>query len=110
MLTGDQIKIFQNRLAGSSELIDFFKALSEESRFLIFLLLIQRKQEKRGDICVTDIANILNLSLSSASKHLKELENAGLVEKTRCGQMICYQQSGSKPVKRLVGLILNFTS
>lgn len=40
-----------------------------------------------GDRCVTDLAKPYNMSLPAVSKHLRVLERAGLVRRSRCGRV-----------------------
>jgi DNA-binding transcriptional ArsR family regulator len=41
----------------------------------------------RGDLCVTDLARPYSMSLPAVSKHLRVLENAGLVHRRRNGRV-----------------------
>jgi len=40
-----------------------------------------------GDRCVTDLARPCSMSLPAVSKHLRVLENAGLIRRRRCGRV-----------------------
>jgi DNA-binding transcriptional ArsR family regulator len=40
-----------------------------------------------GDRCVTDLARPYAMSLPAVSKHLRVLENAGLIRRRRCGRV-----------------------
>jgi len=71
------------------ELNDFanlFKSLSEPVRLRILYLLLER-----GELCVCDIVNSLELSQSVVSRHLAYLRNGGLVSTRREGVWIYYQ-------------------
>jgi len=71
------------------ELNDFanlFKSLSEPVRLRILYLLLER-----GELCVCDIVNSLELSQSVVSRHLAYLRNSGLVNTRREGVWIYYQ-------------------
>lgn len=58
----------------SRENIDeLFRAFSDRTRLRILHLLL------RGEICVGDLATVLELSQPRASQHLASLRNAGLV-------------------------------
>ncbi|MEX0649777.1 MAG: metalloregulator ArsR/SmtB family transcription factor [Candidatus Andersenbacteria bacterium] len=63
-----------------------FNALADVGRFRIFKLLL-----KQPEVCVTDVANVLQISLPAASQQLRIMEHAGLVKKERMGQMMCYR-------------------
>jgi DNA-binding transcriptional ArsR family regulator len=41
----------------------------------------------RGDMCVTDLARPYSMSLPAVSKHLRVLENAGLIRRRRNGRV-----------------------
>ena len=45
------------------------------------------EQLARGDRCVTDLAKPYAMSLPAVSKHLRVLENAGLVRRRRRGRV-----------------------
>lgn len=63
-----------------------FRALSDPGRLQIFKVLLEHR-----DICVSDIANILGVSVPAASRQLKILELSGLIEKLRNGQTTCFK-------------------
>ena len=69
------------------ELIKVMKALSDPSRVKVLKMLQQRM------LCVCEIQAALGLAQSTTSKHLKLLENAGLVVSSRDGLWINYQLS-----------------
>jgi len=84
------------------ELCSFFKALSDETRFRIFLLLLSR------EMCVCEIVDRLKLSQSLISHHLYHLRVAGLVKDRREGVWIHYsinhQKLNEHKLKFLQGL------
>lgn len=57
--------------------LQLFKALADESRLQIVLLLRQRPY------CVEDIAENMKLAVSTVSAHLKKLQQAGMVFATK---------------------------
>lgn len=76
-------------------------ALGDPGRFRIFKLL-----SENHDICVTDVANIFDITVSAASQQLRVLEMLELVEKTRMGQMVCYKlKKDNSMVKQLMQII-----
>jgi len=78
-----------------------FDALSDFTRFRIFKLLMQY-----NDLCVTDIANIFNISLPAVSKQLKILEMSGFIKRERMGQMIRYKINvKDKTVKAIIKIL-----
>lgn len=70
-------------------LAKIFKALSEETRLRIFVLLNQ------GEMCVCELMAILQLPQSTVSRHLSYLKNAGLVDDRRQGMWMFYRLSAS---------------
>ena len=64
-----------------------FKILSDPTRFRILSLLFESKEE----LCVTDIAEMVNISHSAASHQLSKLEAHGIVSSYRDGQTMCYE-------------------
>ena len=69
--------------------IQVMKALSDPSRTRIIKLL------QNNDLCVCEITKRIGLSQPSVSKHLKQLETAGLVASRRAGQAVIYRISES---------------
>lgn len=63
-----------------------FKALSQDIRLQILALLF-----RHGELCVCEIERFLHVSQSKASRHLRYLLNAGLVEDRREGLWIYYR-------------------
>jgi ArsR family transcriptional regulator len=72
-----------------------FGALSDAGRFNIFRLFMRHR-----DLCVTEVANVLAISVPAASQQLKIMELSGLVERERRGQKICYGVKRSDPTVR----------
>jgi ArsR family transcriptional regulator len=62
----------------------FFKALSDETRFKIVVLL------SGGELCVCNIEESLGLSQAKVSRHLSVLRYSGIVKSRRHGQWIYY--------------------
>jgi ArsR family transcriptional regulator len=55
-----------------------FKALSDETRLSMLLLLL-----REGELCVCDFMEVLAVTQSKASRHLRYLVNAGLLQDRR---------------------------
>ena len=55
-----------------------FKALSDETRLAMLGLLLDR-----GELCVCDFVEVLQITQSKASRHLRHLVNAGLLDDRR---------------------------
>jgi ArsR family transcriptional regulator len=105
MLTSTQVKEIQREIGREEEKLPaIFSALSDPGRFRIFKLLMEYR-----DLCVTDIAGILRISVPAASQQLRILELAGLVRRERMGQMICYEVKSDNPlVKSIIKLVSGF--
>ncbi|HEY3857407.1 MAG TPA: metalloregulator ArsR/SmtB family transcription factor [Verrucomicrobiae bacterium] len=58
-----------------------FAALADPTRRRILARL------SRGEHCVTDLARPYSMSLPAVSKHLRVLENAGLIRRSRNGRV-----------------------
>lgn len=70
------------------ETSDFCYFGSDPTRLkIVFLFSIYK------DLCPTDLAEILPVSISGISHQLRLLEQTGLVEKMKMGQMMCYSLS-----------------
>lgn len=86
MLTQSQVqKISRTLKADKKEILAVFNALGDAGRMNIFDLLIEHK-----GLCVTDIAQIIGVSVPAVSQQLKIMELSGLVERGREGQKACY--------------------
>lgn len=68
----------------------YFKALSDETRLTIVGLIF-----RHGKLCVCEVEQILGITQSKASRHLRYLRDAGLLEDERDGVTINYRLSGS---------------
>lgn len=99
MLTKTKITRIKTGLERNGEYLALiFQALGDGGRLKIFKLLLEHR-----NLCVTDIANIFTMTVSAASQQLRVLERLGLVEKTRMGQMVCYEiNRQSQIVKQLI--------
>lgn len=96
MLNKKQIANIKSKL--ETETVNFplvFGALGDTGRFNIFKLLMDYH-----DICVTDIANVFDITVSAASQQLRVLERIGLVIKIRMGQMVCYEINRENTIAR----------
>lgn len=71
--------------ATENRLIHAMQLLGDKSRFKIFKLLVSDQ-----DLCVSEIADKLDISVSAVSQHFRNFELIGLVQKERMGQKICY--------------------
>ena len=71
-------------------LIRVMKALSDPNRVRVLKLLHGK------ELCVCEIQTLLGLAQSTVSKHMKILEDAGLVTRLREGSWIIYRLSNGE--------------
>jgi ArsR family transcriptional regulator len=64
----------------------YFKALSDETRLTIVGLIFRHRQ-----LCVCEVEQILGITQSKASRHLRYLRDAGVLEDEREGVTINYR-------------------
>ena len=81
------------------DLAQQFKALSEGVRLQILALMF-----RHGELCVCEIERFLDVSQSKASRHLRYLLNAGLVEDRRDGLWVYYRAAEPATEKQLAFL------
>lgn len=79
------------------ELAAFYKLLGNTTRLKILLALAQ------GELCVCDIAHVLQLSTAATSHQLKLLRNQGWLSKRDDGKMVYYQLNSQDLLKALKG-------
>jgi DNA-binding transcriptional ArsR family regulator len=95
MLSPREIKKIKKRMTRREDefvICEVFKVLGDWNRYRIMQLLIKQKE-----LCVSDMAEIIGMSMSATSQHLRVMEMSGLVESERMGQMICYRPMMSHP-------------
>ncbi|MFW6271101.1 MAG: ArsR/SmtB family transcription factor [Bacillota bacterium] len=67
------------------DVVEKIKALAHENRLRIINLL------KEQSLCVCELKNILDINQSNASRHLRKLKQADIVDHKRDGQWIYYK-------------------
>ena len=70
------------------QVLTIFKALGDESRLRALLAL------QKGELCVCQITELLDLAPSTVSKHMSILKAAGLVTSHKRGRWIYYRWAG----------------
>ncbi|MBM2815203.1 MAG: transcriptional regulator, ArsR family [Ignavibacteria bacterium] len=65
--------------------IKIFKALSDKNRLRILLMLTKKK------LCVCEIQDILSITVSTVSKHLSILRDAGFILDEKDGKWVNYR-------------------
>jgi ArsR family transcriptional regulator len=68
------------------DLSQIFKALSHETRLAILGLIL-----RHGPMCVCEAEQILGITQAKASRHLRYLRNAGVLEDERDGLIVNYR-------------------
>lgn len=63
---------------------DFFKIFADSTRFKILFAL------DKNELCVCDISNLLNMTISAVSHQLKILRDSNLVKTRRDGKVVYY--------------------
>ena len=79
-----------------------FRALSDETRLSMLLLLL-----REGELCVCDFMEVLGVTQSKASRHLRYLVNAGLLQDRREAVWVYFRiarEPGEMQVAVLSGL------
>ncbi|WP_226037614.1 ArsR/SmtB family transcription factor [Aquibacillus saliphilus] len=95
-----------NRIQGELESQDLssvsqlFKALADENRAKISYALCQD-----GELCVCDVANIIESSVATASHHLRTLRKQGIVSYRKEGKLAFYSLDNDQ-IKQLIMLAL----
>lgn len=67
-------------------LANLFKALSDETRLTMMNMLL-----RHGELCVCDFVGAMDITQSKASRHLRYLLNAGLLDDRRDGLWSYYR-------------------
>ena len=67
-----------------NKISDFFKIVGDYTRLRIVYALLN------SEMCVGDIANLLNMTKSSISHQLKELKERGLIKNRKLGKEVYY--------------------
>ncbi|SDM76773.1 ArsR/SmtB family transcription factor [Sediminibacillus halophilus] len=77
--------------------VRLFKAMADENRAKIVFALSQEKE-----LCVCDVANIIETSVATASHHLRNLRKMGLATYRKQGKLAFYSLESESMVQLLV--------
>jgi DNA-binding transcriptional ArsR family regulator len=91
----EKVERLRPRLEGTAGMGLLFKALADETRAQIALAL------SIEELCVCDVAALMNVSEATASHHLRLLRNMGLVKYRKAGKLVFYSLEDA----HVVGLI-----
>ncbi len=78
------------------DLLNVYKALSEETRLRIIKLL------EHGELCVCDIVAALNMIQPKVSFHLAALKDAGLIRDRKQGKWVHYSINDADMFRRFL--------
>jgi ArsR family transcriptional regulator, arsenate/arsenite/antimonite-responsive transcriptional repressor len=84
------IRLFITERGRMDRLAQYYKALSEEVRLRVVMLLMH------GELCVCDIMEILAEPQSKISRHLSYLKNSGVITARRVGVWMHYALSDQR--------------
>ncbi len=76
--------------------LKLFDAFSDETRLRIYLLLA------KGELCVCELVNILNMEQSRISHSLRVLKEAGLIGYKREGKWIIYSANPEMSKNKII--------
>ncbi len=85
--------LLRERLIEVAGLSELFKVLADETRTKILYLLASQ------ELCVCDIADVLNMSMPAVSHHLRLLRVMRMVKYRREGKMVYYSLSDEHVVQ-----------
>lgn len=88
--------------ADEERLVYSMQLLGDKTRYKLFKLLMLN-----NEMCVSDIAAELDISVSAVSQHFSKFEMIGLVDKERMGQKICYMLKPSDELTKKLVTIIN---
>jgi DNA-binding transcriptional ArsR family regulator len=91
----EKVARLRPRLAEAQGIGLLFKALADETRAQIALALSME------ELCVCDVAALMNVTEATASHHLRLLRNMGLVKYRKAGKLVYYSLEDA----HVVGLI-----
>lgn len=81
----EKVSRVKAKLQGIEGLAGIFKALGDETRIKIAFSLAEEKE-----LCVCDIAHIIDSTVANASHHLRTLRQMGLAKSRKRGKMVYY--------------------
>ncbi len=67
-----------------NNLLNIFKTLSDKNRLRILMILYEK------ELCVCEIQEIIQVTISTVSKHLSILKSAGFIEERKEGKWVYY--------------------
>lgn len=101
----EKVEKVKSVLSDDSEtlkLADFFKTLSDQTRLKIVQSLVIE------ELCVCDLAEIVNVSISTVSHQLRNLRDKNIVKYRKQGKM-AYYSIVDEHINQLLNLIIQHT-
>ncbi|MBO2532970.1 MAG: ArsR family transcriptional regulator [Thermoactinomycetaceae bacterium] len=81
----EKVRRIKERLPETEPLVPVFKALADPTRLKIACALMED-----GELCVCDVAHVLETTVASASHHLRLMKNLGLAKSRKEGKLVFY--------------------
>lgn len=81
----EKVKRVKEKLKGTEGLANIFKALADDTRVKIAYALWSE-----GELCVCDVANVIDSTVANASHHLRMLRQMGLAKHEKRGKLVYY--------------------
>ncbi len=81
--------------------VRIMQLLGDTTRYKMLKIMLHE-----NNMCVSDIAGRLDVSVSAISQHFRSFELAGLVEKHRDGQRVCYALSNNNEVMDYISKLI----
>ncbi len=85
------------------ELVRVAKALADERRLEVLALIAQQ-----GDVCVCEVSDTLGISQPLASKYLKQLKDAGIVQVSKQGRWSIYSLGDTTLIEPFLRRLRNY--
>ncbi|WNF37542.1 metalloregulator ArsR/SmtB family transcription factor [Bacillaceae bacterium IKA-2] len=79
-----KVKSVKKQLHEVEGLSQMFKALADETRLKVIFALM------KSELCVCDVATIIDSSTAATSHHLRMLKKHGLAKSRKAGKMVFY--------------------
>jgi ArsR family transcriptional regulator len=93
--SSEELVALQRDLAGAAQILrrisEHYALLAGETRLKIMALL-----RATGELCVCDLATVLEMTPAAVSQHLGRLRSGGLVKSRRDGMAIYYRLSENR--------------
>ncbi|MGB9702799.1 MAG: ArsR/SmtB family transcription factor [Candidatus Kapaibacteriota bacterium] len=85
-----------------NDLLNIFKILSDKNRLRILMMLYEQ------ELCVCEIQEIIQVTISTVSKHLSILKSAGFIEERKKGKWVYYRIAknfNNMPLKEILFIL-----